>query len=143
MLKINTEAELRFAILQLEIKQAEEGKMLKDQFLVAYESIKPVNLLKSTILEATKSRDLQDNLLNASIGLGTGYLSKVLFNGMANSPVKKFLGTAVLFSIKSLVAQNPEFIKSAGQHIFKILKSVMSDDEKNSTKDEINEPAAT
>lgn len=139
MSKITTEAELRSAILQLEIKQAEEGKMLKEQFLVAYESIKPLNLLKSTILEAGRSRVIEDNLLSSSINLGTGYLSKVLISGIANSPVKKYIGIALIFGLKTLIAKNPEFVKSAGHHIFKILKTIFNDDEGTSAGEENEE----
>jgi hypothetical protein len=47
MEKINSESDLRGAIIQLENKKDEEGKMLKKEFHLAYESIKPVNIIKT------------------------------------------------------------------------------------------------
>jgi hypothetical protein len=125
MQNIVTETDLRVAILQLEIKQAEEGKVLKEQFLVTYESIKPINLIRSIFTEAAESKDLQDNLVNTTIGLSAGYLSKVLFQGISGSPIKKFLGTALMFGIKNLVAQNPEAVKTWGRIFFKIVKNLL------------------
>jgi len=127
MQNIFTETDLRVAILQLEIKQAEEAKLLKAQALKAYESIKPVNLIRNTFMEAAESQDLQDNLINASVGLTAGYISKLLFQGVTNSPVKKFLGTAIMFGIKNVVAQNPEAVKSLGKGFFKIIRSFLHD----------------
>lgn len=131
MQTIITETDLRVAILQLESRQAEEGKLMKAQFLVAVESIKPVNLIKSAFLEATESEDLQDNVINSSIGLSVGYLSKILFQGLSGSPIKKLLGTALMFGIKKVVAQNPETVKTWGRVIFKLVRNLLSEKNKN------------
>lgn len=123
MKKINSESELRAAILQLEGMQEEEGKLLRVQFQLAYESIKPINLIKSTISEAIESKDIKDDIVNTAIGLTTGFLSKVLFEGKKSSPLKKLLGTALMFGITRLVAKNPETLKSIGNRLFKITDS--------------------
>jgi len=123
MQKINSETGLRDAILQLESKQADEAKMLKEQFHLAYESIKPINLIKSILKEAVASRDLLDNLLNTSVGLTAGYLSKILFQGVTKSPFKKLLGTALMFGIINVVAKNPEAVKSFGNGFLKMIMS--------------------
>ena len=118
MQKINSETDLRAAILQLESKQTEEEKLLKEQFLLTYNSIKPINLIKSTLKEAVNSKDLKDNLINASVGMTVGYISKALFEGVTKSPLKKILGTVLMFGIKNIVAKNPKAVKSIGQFIF-------------------------
>jgi hypothetical protein len=125
MQTIFTEADLRAAIVQLERKQAEEEILLKAQALVAYESIKPINLIRNTFMEAAESHDLHDNLINSSVGLGAGYLSKVLFQGATNSPVKKLIGTALMFGIKNVIAHNPETVKSAGRVFFKLIRGLL------------------
>jgi hypothetical protein len=129
MQKINSETDLRVAILQLEIRQAEEGKQLKEQFNVAYESIKPLNLIKNVLTEAAGSRDLRDNILNTSVGVTAGYLSKMIFQGFTNNPVKKLLGTAVMFGITNLVAKNPEAVKTVGKGFFTIVRSLLHERE--------------
>ena len=143
MLKINSETDLRYAILLLESRQAEEAKMVKDQLLVVYESIKPMNLLKSVFSEATGSHDLQDNLINGSVGLTAGYLSKVLFQTLTNSPVKKILGTAVMFGIKNLVSQHPEAVKSIGKGLFNLIRKMLHDHNMGTHNNETGETAAS
>jgi len=142
MQTIITETDLRVAILQLESRQAEEGKLLKAQFLVAVESIKPINLIKSAFLEATESEDLQDNVINSSIGLSVGYLSKVLFQGISGSPIKKMLGTALMFGIKKIVAQNPETVKTWGRVIFNLVRNLLSEKNKKAQAEKEWKPAA-
>ena len=123
MQKINSAISLRDAILQLESKQTEERKLLKKQFHLVYESIKPVNLIKSAFKKVAESRDLKDNILNTSVGLTVGYISKILFQGTSNSPVKKLLGSVLMFGITNLVSKNPEPVKSLGKKILEIIKS--------------------
>ena len=120
--KIISAASLREAINQLEARQANEGKILKDQFNLAYESIKPVNLIKNTFKQAAASVDLKENMLNTSLGLTTGYLSKIIFEGASNNPLKRLLGSALMFGITNLVAKNPGTIKSLGTIFLKIIK---------------------
>jgi len=136
MEKIITENDLRAAILQLESRQTEEGKLMKEQFLVAVESIKPINLIKNTLREAVGSEDLQDNVLNSSLGFSAGYISKILFQGATSSPLKKIIGTALMFGIKNLIAQNPEIVKSGGRAIFNFVRNILSEKDKKAHNEE-------
>jgi len=135
MQTIITESDLRVAILQLERKQTEEAKIMKAQFLVAVESIKPINLIKSAFIEATESEDLQDNVINSSIGLSVGYLSKVLFQAGSGSPIRKMIGTALMFGIKKIVAQNPDTVKTLGRVIFSLVRNLLSEKDKKAQTD--------
>jgi hypothetical protein len=124
MQNIVTESDLRNAILALERKQAKEKAMLKQQFLVAYESVKPINLIKSTLMEAAQSPDMKNNLVNSTIGISAGYLTKALFQGFSGGPVRKIIGTAIMFGIKNLVAHNPEAVRSGGRVLFGFLRKI-------------------
>ena len=53
---------LKESIRLLEIQQAEEGKILKEQFKATYESLKLVNLDKSSLSELTNSVEIKNNL---------------------------------------------------------------------------------
>ncbi|MFZ1703117.1 MAG: hypothetical protein WAT79_02160 [Saprospiraceae bacterium] len=117
----HTANNLRAAILTLEVKQKEEETILKEQFQIVFESIKPINLIKSTIKEITVSEDLKDNLFNTSVGITTGYISKKLFEGESHNPLRKIFGTALMFGITNTVANNPETIKAVAKVIFKIV----------------------
>jgi hypothetical protein len=80
-----------------------------------------VNLIKSTFKEAVESPDLKDNIINTSVGLATGYLSKLLFVNVSHSPIRKLLGIALQFGITQIVAKNPEAVKSFGKKLMKII----------------------
>lgn len=126
MQRINSEATLRDAIVQLELRRAVEEKMLREQFHLACESMKPINLLKSTFIEAVASPELKDNIVNTSVGLAAGYLSKLLFVNVSHNPIRKLLGIALQFGITKLVATNPEAVKSMGKGVMNIIKSKLS-----------------
>ncbi|HOY20211.1 MAG TPA: hypothetical protein PLC89_23060 [Haliscomenobacter sp.] len=121
MQKQNVGTELNAVILELESRQTEEGLMLKEQFHEVYESVKPINLIKSTFKEAAASQDLREDIINLSIGLIAGYVSKKIFQGVSDSPVKKLMGTVLQFGITTLIANNPETIKSWGKGLYNLL----------------------
>ena len=51
--------ELNAAILLLENKQAQEAILLKEQFNLTYESIKPINFIRSTLKELVTAPDFK------------------------------------------------------------------------------------
>lgn len=112
MKKITSITELRESIALLEIKQSNEGALLKEQFNLTYESFRPINLIKNTLNELTKSPDLKGDLLNASLSLATGYLSKKIAVGSTHNPFKQLLGTLLQMGVTSIVSKNAEGIKS-------------------------------
>ena len=123
MKNINSTNELKAAILELEGKHTDEGKQLKEQFNVAFESIKPVNLIKSTLKEATESPDLKNRLLTTSIGFAAGYLSKIAFESFSNSPDKGIYGAVLQQGIQKVVSNNPGMLRSLGVGVLKIIYS--------------------
>ena len=127
MQKINSATELRVAILQLESKRVEEEKILKEHFRLAFDSIKPINLIKSTFNEAVSSPELKDSIVNTLVGMTAGYLSKILFERVTKSPFEKLMGTVLMFSIKNIVSKNPETIKTLGEKFITIFQSKQDD----------------
>lgn len=123
MQKINSAAELREAILQLEGRQAEEGKILKSQIHLIHERIKPSNLLKTAFKEVMQPGDLKDNIVNTTVGLAAGYVSKTLFERKSHNPIKKLIGSVIMFGITNLVAKNPVPIKSMGTKLLDMIRS--------------------
>ena len=110
--KITNTTELKQAILLLEAKQTLEGGMLKEQFKITYESIRPINLIKSTFRELTADPDFKNNLLNTTLSMAVGYLSKKVAIGTTNNPFKQILGTILQMGVTSIVAKNSDGIKS-------------------------------
>jgi hypothetical protein len=126
MQKITTDTSLREAIILLELKRADEEKLLREQLHITYESMKPINIIKNTYREVAVSENLKDELVNTSVGLVIGYLSKTLFESVSHSPVRKLIGTAILFGITGAVRKNPEAVKSMAKGLFNVIRSGIS-----------------
>jgi hypothetical protein len=118
MQNITSAAKLRTAIQLLEVEQAINGQLLKEQFFITYESLKPINLLKRTLSYVVSSPFLIDNILGTAVGLASGYLSKKIVVGGSVSIVRKLLGSFLQLGVTNFVAKHPEAIKSVGQLIF-------------------------
>lgn len=110
MHKINSDTALRAAITALECRQVVEGKMLKTEFNLAYESIKPINLIRNTVKEISRSSELKADLLTLAVGVGVGYLSKFLFKRVSHEPLKRLLGTALLFGVTKLISRHDTYL---------------------------------
>ena len=114
---ITCAAELRIAIQTLEFERDIQGQVLKEQFFVTFESLKPVNLIKNTLHEITSSPYLIDNMLGAIMGMVSGYVSKKIAVGTSHSLIRKILGSVVQFGITNVVAQHPDMLKTAGNYL--------------------------
>lgn len=115
--KIQSMSDLEYAIQLLEFKKAEEAQLLKEISYMTYESVKPINIIKNIFKESVEPQNIKDNLVNTSVGLGIGYLSKILFQSVVKVPFKKFLGSALMLSVENLVAKNPEVVGSLASFI--------------------------
>jgi len=102
---------LKESIRLLEIQQAEEGLILKEQFKVTYESLKLVNLVKSSLKELTDSVEIKNNLFESIVSIVTGYLTKKLMISSTSNPFKKILGALIQLGVTNLVAKNAETIR--------------------------------
>lgn len=117
MKKITSIAELRESILLLEMKQANEGRLLKEQFKTTYESLKPANLIHNSLRKFTTSPDFKGNLLNATLSLVAGYLSKKAVIGATHNPLKQLLGTLLQMGVTGIVSKNADGIKSTAMDL--------------------------
>jgi hypothetical protein len=93
-------------------------QQLKNQFDVAYDSIKPINLVKNLFQEVTASPDIRSNLLSNIIGFGTGFISKKLLLGATHNPIKRVLGTIFEFAVANVASKHSDGIKSIGGKLF-------------------------
>jgi len=118
MQPITTSDELKNAIQILEFDQQVREQQLKEHVYLAIESLKPVNLIKSTIHDVVSSPYLIDNLLGAAMGLTSGYISKKIVLGKSVNVIRKLFGSLLQFGITNVVAQNSESIKTFGESIY-------------------------
>jgi len=119
MQNITSPAELKNAIRLLEVEQTIKGQLLKEQFHITYESLKPINILKNTLNDVASSPYLIDNILGTAMGMASGYLSKKIFVGTSGNIFRKLVGSVLQFGVTNIVAKNPEAIKSFSRFIFK------------------------
>lgn len=120
MQPITTAAELKQAIQLLEVEQEVKEKQLKEQFLITFESLKPVNMLKSTLKEVATSPYLIENIIGSALGLATGYFSQKIVVGSSFTLLKRIVATALQFGVTNLVAQHPGSISSIGKFVYKL-----------------------
>lgn len=112
MQKINSTKELHEAILVLEETQSNDLNLLKLQLERVYESVQPINLIKSTIEQINESNEIKSDLLKAAVVVSTGFLSKALFNKVNNKVVNTVLSSSVALGVINAVINNPAVIKN-------------------------------
>lgn len=117
MKKINSRAELKLLIQTLESDHAEKGQLLKNQINITFESLKPANLLRSTLNDISSTPYLMENVMGAVMGLSTGYLTRKMIVGKSSGIIKKIFGSLMQFGVTNIVAQHSETIQTFGQSI--------------------------
>ncbi len=126
-MEINNSSELKEAIKLLEKQKSIQKERLTEQFHIAYESLKPINILKNSLNKVVNSPGVSDNIIDTSISVGAGLLSKKLLIGKSAGIVKKILGLALEFGVAGLVSKNSDAIKSSSLNLLgKIFKSKKS-----------------
>jgi len=118
MNKFNSTDRLKNAIYSLEIEQMTKRHLLIEQFYLTCESLKPVNILKSSLNDIAASPYLIDNMMGTAVGLASGYLSKRLVVGASHNLIRKFVGFLMQLGVTNTVAQHPDAIKSIGRFIY-------------------------
>ena len=111
MAKPNPISSLKESIRLLEIRQAEEGIILKEQFKETFESLKPFNLIKSSIKDLASSTEIKNNLFETVVSIITGYLTKKIMVNSKGGPLMKIVGAMLQYGVTSLVSKNAEKIR--------------------------------
>lgn len=119
MQNIHSTIELKEAIRLLAIEQARNNLLLREQFHLTYESLKPVSLLKSTLEDISSSPFLLTNIVGTITSLISGYLSKKMVVGSSTNIFRKFLGVIMQIGVANTIRQHPNAIKSIGKYFLK------------------------
>jgi hypothetical protein len=119
--KIASSSDLKIAIQQVSIAQVQCGKQLKTQLLLTYENLQPVSILKSVMNEAAASPNFIESIVGSLMGLLGGYLSKKISVGTSDNPFRKLIGSALQFTITSIVALHPNAIMSIGKFVLRYM----------------------
>ena len=73
---ITTTTELEKAIEALHFKSEEQKISMRNHFNEVVDSLKPVNLLKSTVKDISERPGLANAAIGSSVAIGAGVLSK-------------------------------------------------------------------
>ena len=122
MASITTPKELKDEIQSLQIELAIKGKLLEEQVSNVFESLKPVNLLKSTMKDVSNSPLLLDSFLGLAVGLSSGFITKRVVVRKSLNPLRRILGSFLQLAITNIVARNPNTIKFIGNTIFNTIR---------------------
>jgi hypothetical protein len=118
MKKLN-ETDALNELIQLNQQQYDTDlRLLKEQFHIAYESIKPINLIKNLVHEVTASPEIKEDLASNILGLATGFISKKIMIDENGSTFKKVIGTVLQFAVANVVSKHSANIKAVGTALF-------------------------
>ena len=121
MEQIRSVAELKASISSLEIKHVHDGQLLKNRFRDVSENLHPLNLIKNTFHQLISTADAKDNLIDTTLGLTAGYLSKKIAIGSTHNPFKQLLGLFLEIGVMNFVSKHNEGIQSAILYLTKYL----------------------
>jgi len=118
MEKQNPTQILKQQISALEIKQAEEGKMLKDHFQKTYDSLKPANLIKNSVKDFFYPEGISETVIETSAIIISGLISKKILNSTKIGTTMKLLSSLLQLSATSLITKYSEDIKNFAMNFF-------------------------
>lgn len=111
-MSISNVQELKLAIKQLEAKSKKQEEELKLQFKATAESLKPGNLIRSS-LEGIPAAAVIGTILKTAGSLGVGMLtSKIVGAGAAASTGRKLVGGLLNQTATQAVSHNVDTIKA-------------------------------
>ncbi len=106
--KVANTNQLTTAINRLERKVKLQEADIQDHVHTILVSLKPTNLLKTTIHEVQESTELKHNLFKVALGLGAGYFSQKMVIGKSAGLVKKALGTALQYGVTQFISRKKD-----------------------------------
>ena len=116
---ITNSTQLQQQIAYLHSKSDNQKAAIRTHFNKVVESMKPINLLKSTVKDIGESPGLAKTAIGTSVAIGAGVLSKKMIIGKSNNIFKRVLGTVVEFAVARSIANNSEAIASKGISLLK------------------------
>ncbi len=108
---LHTFESLKEEIKLLEIKQVENEKQLRLQFINVYENLKPINILKNIVKDISSNDNLKNEAANTLAGLVSGFISKKIIVGRSKNPFLKLFGIGIQFGITTLVSTKYNAVK--------------------------------
>ncbi|HTF03599.1 MAG TPA: hypothetical protein VK826_06210 [Bacteroidia bacterium] len=118
---------LKQLILLKEAEHKEEGLQLKEHLRETLESLKPINIIKSSIKELTAPEETKPSLLHTAIGVAVGFVVKKLLTAGSHNPLVKLVGIVAETIVAAKVANNADGIQSLGGSILSAIMQRFTD----------------
>ena len=117
-MQINNVQELEYAILELENKKLVQQKEMTAEFKATVESLKPMNLIKSSFHKINKNH-LAKTVLKTAGGIGLAMLTSKISGGTIKpSGPKSIVSGLIKSSLGAAVLNNTDKIKAYGTALF-------------------------
>ncbi len=114
--KVANTTDLDTAIKRLKRKAELQETDIQDHIHTILVSLKPTNLLKTTIHEVQESTELKHNLFKVALGLGAGYFSRKMVVGKSAGLVKKALGTVLQYGVTQFISKKGDSDNNTPSH---------------------------
>jgi hypothetical protein len=133
---------LKETIRILELRQEEEKELFNQQLRTTFESLKPANLIKSTLRDISHhTLELKNNLLEAFLPLITNFISGRLVNKSRKNSFFHLIATMLQMALTNFAAKNSHAILSYFTDLLDYLKGFFSKVQKADKEAEfLNEP---
>lgn len=112
MYNIRTTEDLKYTIHLLEGEMDEQTQDLKEQLNILYRSFSPVNVVRDVFSEVATSDDFRANILTATMGLSTGYITKKLLFKKSSNPLKSLSGNLIQYGLANLLIHPSRTLKT-------------------------------
>lgn len=102
MHKNSPSASIKELIAELEVQQAEEKRLLKEELSYVLEHLKPANVIRDTVFDLITTMHVKKNILTTALGAGAGYLASTIFGSkptLLNKLGARILKQAVNFAV--------------------------------------------
>lgn len=106
MQTINSAADLKKAIKELELDRTVQWEFLQEQVCNTYESMKPVNLIKNSLIEMASSPYLKNKVFALILDSLNRFVSKHTSKEKSDNPFKNFLNNIVHLGVTNFIV-NP------------------------------------
>jgi hypothetical protein len=115
------EVEFERLVLAKESELELDGRLLKIHFQLAYESLKPLNIIKSTFKQIISAPGLKTGVVDTLMGLASGFVAKKILVGRSHNPFAKLLGSLIEIFVSNKLTNNADEIRSVGSVLIKKL----------------------
>lgn len=89
----------------LEYQKRQEMDALKTQFKSTYDSFKPINILKNSLLEIKNTPEIKKNITSTILGISGGFVMNKLVAITSTNPIMKIVGTVLQFVVGNYISK--------------------------------------